>query len=117
MWGTGTPRREFLYVDDMANATVYLTENYEAGDVINVGTGTDLSILELAELVKATIGFDGVIINDVSKPDGTPRKLLDVSLLHATGWSAGVGLREGISKKYDWFLDKPKQISSRMIDN
>lgn len=110
MWGTGTPRREFLYVDDMANAAVYLTKNYESGDVINVGTGSDLSILELAELVKTIVGFEGVITNDVSKPDGTPRKLLDVSLLHATGWSASVELKEGISRTYDWFLDNQSKF-------
>ncbi len=104
MWGTGTPRREFLHVDDMAAATVFLTETYEGEDIVNVGVGDDISIRELAELVKEITGFTGAIVNDASKPDGTPRKLLDVSRLHALGWQAQVPLREGVAETYQWFL-------------
>ena len=104
MWGTGTPRREFLHVDDMAAATVFLTETYEGEDIVNVGVGDDISIRELADMVKEITGFTGAIVNDASKPDGTPRKLLDVSRLHALGWQAQVPLREGVAETYQWFL-------------
>ena len=105
MWGTGTPRREFLHVDDMADACVYLTQTYEGEDIVNVGVGEDISIRELAELVRDITGFQGAIVNDTSKPDGTPRKLLDVSKLHALGWRAKIPLRDGIAETYRWFLD------------
>lgn len=105
MWGTGTPKREFLYVDDLAEACLFLMENYSEEQHINVGTGEDLSIRELAELVKKIIGFEGEIINDTSKPDGTPRKVMDVSKLNHLGWKASTGLEEGIRKVYDWFLE------------
>lgn len=104
MWGTGTPRREFLHVDDMAAATVFLAQHYDGEEIVNVGTGEDLPIRELAEIVKTVTGYQGHIVNDASKPDGTPRKLLDVSRLHALGWQAGIGLREGIANTYQWFL-------------
>jgi len=112
MWGTGTPRREFLHVDDMAEATVHLTETYDGEDIVNVGVGEDVSIRELAELVKDITGFQGEIVNDASKPDGTPRKLLDVARLHALGWRARIGLREGIEGTYRWFLEHQADLRS-----
>lgn len=104
MWGTGTPRREFLFVDDLAHACLFLIENYDSAETINVGVGEDISIRELAELVASVLGYTGKITQDLSKPDGTPRKLLDVSRLTDLGWKAEVGLEEGIRKTYDWFL-------------
>ncbi len=104
IWGTGTPRREFLHVDDMASATVFLTETYEGSDIVNVGVGDDISIGELAELVKRITGFAGSVVNDTSKPDGTPRKLLDVSRLGGLGWRAQIRLEDGIRNTYQWFL-------------
>ena len=105
MWGTGTPRREFLHVDDLADACLYLMQHYDAPEIVNVGTGEDLTIRELAELVKTTVGFTGRIIQDTTKPDGTPRKLLDVSRLHGLGWRHRIALAEGIRTTYQWFLD------------
>ncbi|MDH0189383.1 GDP-L-fucose synthase, partial [Stenotrophomonas sp. GD04051] len=105
MWGSGTPRREFLHVDDMAAASVFLAETYSGEDIVNVGVGEDISILELAELVRAVTGFSGRIVNDLTKPDGTPRKLLDVSRLSDLGWKAKIGLREGVAATYEWFLE------------
>ncbi|WP_256643726.1 GDP-L-fucose synthase [Stenotrophomonas sp. 9(2022)] len=105
MWGSGTPRREFLHVDDMAAASVFLAETYSGEDIVNVGVGEDISILELAELVRAVTGFSGRIVNDLTKPDGTPRKLLDVSRLSDLGWKAKIGLREGVTATYEWFLE------------
>lgn len=110
MWGTGSPRREFLHVDDMAAATVYLTETYEGEGIVNVGMGDDISIRELAELIKDITGFAGAITNDTSKPDGTPRKLLDVGRLHDLGWSAQIELREGVAATYRWFLDNQHSL-------
>ena len=104
LWGTGNPMREFLYVDDLADALLYLMLNYNEESHINVGTGEDIRIGDLALLVKEIVGFDGNITNDLSKPDGTPRKLLDVSKLHNIGFKHKTELREGISKVYDWFL-------------
>ena len=108
IWGTGTPRREFLHVDDMAAACVFLMNNYSKTEFLNIGTGQDLPIQELAEIVKKVIKFNGKIINDMSKPDGTPQKLLDVSRLHKTGWRHTIELREGITKTYEWFLKNYK---------
>lgn len=105
MWGTGKPMREFLYVDDLAEACVHLMENYSDELHVNVGTGEDVEIGELARIVKEVVGFEGQIINDLTKPDGTPRKLLDVSLLHSTGWKHKVELRDGIERVYAWYLD------------
>jgi len=100
VWGSGTPRREFLYVDDLADACVFLMEHGYAGGLLNVGTGQDVTIRELAETVMDVVGFRGRIVYDQGKPDGTPRKLLDVSRMSALGWSARVGLREGIERAY-----------------
>ena len=103
IWGTGTPLREFLHADDLADAAVFLMRNYSEEQFINVGTGRDLSIRELAQLVADVVGFGGSIATDRSKPDGTPRKLMDVSRLHALGWRHRIELREGIAATYDWF--------------
>lgn len=105
LWGTGTPRREFLHVDDLASACLFLLEHYDSPETINVGVGRDLSIRELAELVADVVGYEGDLVQDTSKPDGTPRKLLDVSRLTELGWTAKIGLREGITSTYRWFLD------------
>jgi GDP-L-fucose synthase len=104
IWGTGTPKREFLYADDLAEACVFLMENYSEKELINVGTGEDLTIKELAELVKEVVGFEGEIDFDTSKPDGTPRTLMDVAKLHGLGWKHRVELLEGITLAYDDFL-------------
>jgi GDP-L-fucose synthase len=105
IWGTGKPRREFLYVDDLADACVHLIKNYSDEGHINVGTGEDLEIIELANIIKEIVGFKGLIVNDLTKPDGTPRKLLDVSLLESTGWKYKTSLKDGIKKVYDWYLN------------
>jgi GDP-L-fucose synthase len=104
VWGSGTPRREFLHVDDLADACVHLMQRDYAGPLLNIGCGQDLSIRELAETVMQVVGFAGRIVFDASKPDGTPRKWLDVSRLAATGWQARIGLREGIADAYADFL-------------
>lgn len=108
MWGTGKPLREFMYVDDLADALVHLMLNYSDEIHVNMGTGKDLSIGELAQIVKEVVGYEGKIVNDLSKPDGTPRKLLDVSRLEATGWKYKTELREGIEKVYKWYLKEGK---------
>ena len=105
MWGTGKPLREFMYVDDLADALVHLMLNYSDEIHVNLGTGKDLSIGELAQIVKEVVGYEGKIVNDLTKPDGTPRKLLDVSRLEATGWKYKTELREGIEKVYKWYLE------------
>jgi GDP-L-fucose synthase len=107
VWGTGTPRREFLYVDDMADACVHLMKTYSGADLINIGTGEDISIAEFATVVAATVGYDGRIVYDTSKPDGTPRKLLDVGRLAALGWRASTPLAEGMKLAYRAFLERP----------
>jgi len=104
IWGSGTPRREFLHVDDLAKASLYLLEHYDSPDTINVGVGTDVSIRELAELVASTVGYRGALVQDTSKPDGTPRKLLDVSRLNDLGWRATTSLEDGVSETYEWYL-------------
>jgi GDP-L-fucose synthase len=104
LWGSGAPRREFLHVDDLADAALFLMLRYDDPDIINVGVGEDITIRELADIIRAAVGFDGDIILDTTKPDGTPRKLLDVSRLRALGWQARIPLREGIAQTYDWFL-------------
>ena len=104
LWGSGTPYREFLFVDDLAEACLFLMENYESPELINVGSGRDLRIRELAEMVREIIGFTGTINWDAAKPDGTPRKLLDVSKLGKLGWQAKTGLEEGLKTTYAWWL-------------
>jgi len=106
VWGTGTPRREFLHVDDLARACLFLLEHYDAPEPINVGIGSDLSIRELAEMVAEVVGYEGTLAFDASKPDGTPRKLLDVSKLHDLGWREEIGLREGLEQTYAWYLEQ-----------
>ncbi|MDX1410411.1 MAG: NAD-dependent epimerase/dehydratase family protein, partial [Saprospiraceae bacterium] len=106
VWGTGTPRREFLHVDDLADACVYLMQNYSDPGIVNVGWGRDISILELAELVRSVVGFGGKIELDPSKPDGTPRKLLNTELLSSLGWKPSIGLEEGIRGTYDWYAKR-----------
>jgi GDP-L-fucose synthase len=113
VWGSGQPRREFLHVDDLAAAAVFLMENYDAEQIINVGTGKDISIAELSELIREIVGYQGKIVFDTNRPDGTPRKLLDVSRLDAMGWKPQIGLREGIESTYEWYrqhaADKQEQ--------
>jgi GDP-L-fucose synthase len=104
LWGTGKPRREFLYVDDLAGALLFMMENYDGETHVNIGTGEDLEIGEMARLIAGVVGFKGNIIQDTSKPDGTPRKLLDVSLLRGCGWKYSTGLEEGIRKTYEWYV-------------
>lgn len=113
IWGSGEPRREFLYVDDLADALVHLMNNYSGESHVNIGVGEDLKISELAEIVKEVVGYGGEIVKDSSKPDGTPRKLLDVSLLESTGWKHKTGLAEGISKVYTWYLEQPEDKIKR----
>lgn len=109
-WGTGSPRREFLHVDDMASACLHLMENYDGPAQVNVGTGKDVTIRELASLVAAAVGYTGEILWDTSKPDGTPRKLLDVSKLADAGWSASIGLSEGVRDTVDWYWSNKAHI-------
>jgi GDP-L-fucose synthase len=104
VWGSGSPRREFLYVDDLADALAFLLENYDSPEVINVGCGNDVTIRELAEIVSEVVGFKGELIFDPTKPDGTPRKLLDTSRLEKLGWTPRVSLRDGIEQTYQWYL-------------
>ena len=104
VWGSGTPRREFLHVDDLADACVFLMDRVDDAQPINIGTGEDISIADLAKLIAEVVGFAGDIVYDRSKPDGTPRKLLDVSRLHALGWTHHIGLREGIELTYRWYV-------------
>lgn len=104
VWGTGTPRREFLYSDDLADATVYLMNTYKENGFVNIGVGKDISIKELAEKVKDTVGYQGDIIFNTSKPDGTPRKLVDVQKLNSIGWEATTSLNQGLKQAYNWFL-------------
>ena len=108
VWGTGTPLREFLYVDDMADACVFLMENYDGEQHVNIGTGEEVSIRELAETVKEVVGFEGELVFNIEMPDGTPRKLTTVEKLNGLGWKHKVSLNEGIKLAYDWFLENYK---------
>jgi GDP-L-fucose synthase len=108
VWGSGQPRREFLHVDDLAAACVFLLESYDSPEIVNIGCGEDISIRELAELICDIVGFKGDLAWDTTKPDGTPRKLLDVSKIHALGWRHRIELREGIARTYQWFLENEK---------
>jgi GDP-L-fucose synthase len=103
IWGSGHPRREFLHVDDLADAVVFLMKTWSDEEPINIGTGTDVTIAELARLIADVVGFTGQFVFDRSKPDGTPRKLLDVSKLTALGWRPRIDLEEGIRQTYDWY--------------
>lgn len=108
MWGTGTPKREFLYVDDLADGLIHLINNYSDEMHLNIGTGEDVEIRELAQIIKEVVGYEGKIVNDITKPDGTPRKLLNVDRLHNTGWKHKVELKEGIERVYKWYLAQNK---------
>jgi GDP-L-fucose synthase len=109
VWGTGTPRREFLHVNDLADACLFLLERYDSPEIINVGCGEDVTIRELAEMVCQVVGFEGNLVFDATKPDGTPRKLLDVGPLFGMGWRPKIGLRDGIRDAYQWFMDSPRR--------
>ncbi len=106
MWGTGSAKREFLHVDDLADACLFLMNTYDESDIVNIGTSEDLSIKELAEQIRSTVGYQGDIVWDDSKPDGTPRKLLDVSKLHALGWRHRTSLVEGLKTTYEWYVNQ-----------
>lgn len=110
IWGTGSPRREFLYVDDMADACLFLMENYEDSEIVNIGVGEDLTIQELAEMIAGIVEFPGELRFDPSKPDGTPLKRLDVSKLNKLGWNASVSLKEGIKRTYAWYCAHQAEI-------
>ena len=110
IWGTGTPRREFLHADDLADALRFLLENYDSSEIINVGCGEDLTIRELVEIVARVIGFEIDLVFDTTKPDGTPRKLLDTTRLQALGWNPRISLNEGIQQTYHWFLETSAQL-------
>jgi GDP-L-fucose synthase len=116
IWGTGKPRREFLHVDDLADACVFLMNNYSGNEPINVGTGEDISIRELAELVREVVGYRGEITYDTTKPDGTPRKLLEVSRLNGLGWRAITPLKEGIQRTYAWLLFRHATSKGRIVE-
>lgn len=109
IWGTGSPKREFLHVDDLADACLFLMDNYEAAETINIGTGIDQSIRELAELIRGTVCPQATLSFDTSMPDGTPRKLLDVTKLHDLGWRHKIDLAEGVARTYEWFLENVSQ--------
>ena len=111
VWGTGTPRREFLYVDDMADACVHLMKTYSEMDLVNIGSGEDITIAEFAHLVATTVGYDGTISYDASRPDGTPRKLLDVGRLAGLGWCARTSLQDGLRLAYQAYLSETKQAA------
>ena len=116
VWGTGTPRREFLYVDDCADACVFLMQNYSDASHVNVGSGEDITIEKLTRLVMDVLGYDGPVVHDLSKPDGTPRKLMDVSRLNNLGWHAVTSLRDGISLSYKAYQDGHYRESSQVSD-
>jgi len=113
LWGTGTARREFLHVDDLADACLFLMDHYDDSEIINIGVGKDISISEVADLIKDIVGFKGTIQYDRSKPDGTPRKLLDVSKLESLGWQPKISLREGVEMTYRWYVDEDARRTGR----
>jgi GDP-L-fucose synthase len=117
IWGTGTPRREFLHVDDAADALVHLMTHYSSEEHVNVGVGSDLTVLELAKLIAGVVGFTGEIVTDPSKPDGTPRKLLDISTLTSLGWHPRIGLEDGLASTYSWFASHfaPEEGERRVL--
>jgi GDP-L-fucose synthase len=110
IWGTGTPRREIMYVDDMANACIFLMQNYSGEDFVNIGVGDDISIKDFAEMIAEVVGFEGRFNYDTSKPDGTPRKLVDVTRLTGLGWTSQISLREGVEQTYAWFLENEDSL-------
>ena len=107
LWGTGTPRRELMYVDDAVDAALFVLQNYSGKDPINIGVGMDLTIREIAEVVKRTVGYEGEVVFDASKPDGAPRKLVDTSRLAGLGWEPKTSLEDGVTKAYAWYLQSP----------
>lgn len=113
VWGSGKPRREFMHVDDMADACLFLLKNYDSPEIVNVGCGEDITIRDLAELICDVVGYEGALTFDATKPDGTPRKLLDVSKLNGLGWRASIPLREGIARTYEWFLQNEAMEPAR----
>lgn len=113
IWGSGKPLREFLHVDDLASAVIFLLENYDSPETINVGVGVDISINQLAHLIAEVVGYKGTLTQDASKPDGTPKKLLDVSRLNQLGWQAKISLRDGIQETYAWYLDHLDSLRSK----
>ena len=115
VWGSGSPRREFLHVEDLADAAIYLMLHYDAAEIVNVGTGEDIEIRELAKMMAEATGYTGEIAYDRSQPDGTPRKLLDVRRLNSLGWKAHIGLREGIERTYRWYLEHLKAGSGELL--
>jgi GDP-L-fucose synthase len=110
LWGSGTPMREFLHVNDMAKAVLFALENKLPDNLYNVGTGIDLTIKELAEIIQKAVGHNGKIIWDSSKPDGTPRKLMDITKMHNLGWKHQINLKEGIEQTYQWFLENVNNV-------
>jgi GDP-L-fucose synthase len=110
LWGTGTPKREFLHADDLAAACLFLMETYEDSDIVNIGVGEDIEIRELAAKLKAIVGYEGDIVYDSTKPDGTPRKLVDVTKLNGLGWKASISLDEGLASTYEWFLETQQHL-------
>lgn len=114
IWGTGQPRREFLHVDDCAAACMFLMQAYDDDEIVNIGVGTDITILELAEMICAVIGFDGELVFDTSKPDGTPRKLVDVTKINALGWVAEIGLADGIATTYEAYKESLRLGTARL---
>ncbi|MBO6781749.1 MAG: GDP-L-fucose synthase [Alphaproteobacteria bacterium] len=110
IWGTGTPRREIMFADDMADACVFLMRNYSGEEFVNIGVGEDISIADFAALVADVVGFEGEFVYDTSKPDGTPRKLVDVSRLTSLGWESKISLREGVERTYAWFLENADNL-------
>jgi len=112
LWGTGKPLREFLFVDDLADAVIFLLENYDDPETINIGSGQEVSIRDLAELVAEVVGFEGEIVHDLSKPDGTPRKVLDTTRLADLGWTAQTSLDQGLALTYEWFLHNTSDLRS-----
>jgi GDP-L-fucose synthase len=116
VWGSGTPLREFLHVDDLADALVFLARHYSGKDIVNVGSGDEISIGDLADMIARVVGFSGEVLRDPSKPDGTPRKRLDTSQLEGLGWKASIGLEEGIASVYRWYLENAASGSNRLAD-
>ena len=112
IWGTGTPLREFLHVDDLASAVEFLLNHYDQPETINVGSGDEVLVSELAALIAEVVGYEGSITHDLSKPDGTPRKILDSGKLHGLGWKPTWNLRDGVADTYAWFVEHPDSLRS-----